>query len=107
MIDQVKKAALNQAMKLLSNPKLGEWLSDPRFTGAISKGLELHDQFRTNVESGIRNLTDSLNLASKDDLGSLRQKLNQVEHHVGDLETKLSAKAPKKRSPRKKKTPTA
>jgi hypothetical protein len=103
MIDQIKKAAINQAMKLMTNPKVGKILSDPRFMNAISKGFEMHGQIREQVEGKLRLLADSLNLVSKEEFSNLDRKINQVKTGLDDLASKLDSAA-KKSTPRKKKT---
>lgn len=102
MLDQIKKAAINQAMKLMTNPKVGKLLSDPRFMNAISKGFEVHGQIRGQLEGRLRRLADSLNLVSKDELSNLDRKINQVKTGLDDLATKLDGVAKKKTSTRKK-----
>ena len=106
MIDQIKKAAINQAMKLMTNPKVGKLLSDPRFMNAISKGFEVHGQIRGQVEGHLRRLADSLNLVSKEELSNLDRKINQVKTGLDDLATKLDGVAKKKTTPRKKTSQT-
>jgi archaellum component FlaC len=102
MLKNVKKAAMSQAMKLMSNPKVGKLLSDPRVMNAITKGFEVHGQIRSSVEGKLRTLADSLNLVSKEELSNITSKLNQVESSVGDLVAKVEEVA-KKRVVRKKK----
>ncbi len=102
MLKKVKKAAMSQAMKLMSNPKVGKLLSDPRVMNAITKGFEVHGQIRNSVEGKLRTLADSLNLVSKEELSNITSKLNQVESSVGDLVAKVEEVA-KKRVVRKKK----
>ncbi|MBW1810948.1 MAG: hypothetical protein JRJ87_22355 [Deltaproteobacteria bacterium] len=102
MLKKVKKAAMNQAMKLMSNPKVGKLLSDPRVMNAITKGFEVHGQIRNSVEGKLRTLADSLNLVSKEELSNITSKLNQVETSVGDLVAKVE-EVTKKRVVRKKK----
>ena len=105
MLRKVKKAAMNQAMKLMSNPKVGKLLSDPRVMNAITKGFEVHGQIRNHVEGKLRTLANSLNLVSKEELSNITSKLNQVESSVGDLAAKVEAVS-KKRVVRKKRKNT-
>ncbi|HUU01312.1 MAG TPA: hypothetical protein VM425_07745 [Myxococcota bacterium] len=102
MLDQIKKAAINQAMKLMTNPKVGKILSDPRFMNAIGKGFEMHGQIRDHVEGKLRHLADSLNLVSKEEFSNLDRKINQVKTGLEDLTSKLDSVA-KKSAARKKK----
>ncbi len=86
MIDQFKQMAMNQAMKLMSNPKFTKLMSDPRVMNTIAKGFELQGQMRTHVEQHLRLLADSLNLATKEEVSNLRRKLGRVESNLDELQ---------------------
>jgi len=66
MLDQVKKAAMNHAMKLMSNPHFAKLMSDPRVMNALSKGFEIQGQIKSRVEDTIRSVAQMLNLSSRD-----------------------------------------
>jgi len=106
MIDQLKKAAMNQAMKIMSNPKFGKLMSDPRVMNAISKGFEVHGQIRTHLEEHLRSLASSLNLVSKDEFSNLSTRLSQVQNNLEDLSRQLENFSKKRKSPARKKTST-
>ena len=87
-MQQIKQMAMSQAMKLMSNPKVTKLMSDPRLMNALAKGFEIHGQVRSQVEGGLRALAETLNLATKDEVVSLRRKLNKVQDSIGDLKNK-------------------
>lgn len=89
MIDQFKQMAMNQAMKLMSNPKFTKLMSDPRVMNTIAKGFELQGQMRTHVEQHLRLLADSLNLATKEEVSNLRRKLGRVESNLDELQHRV------------------
>lgn len=105
MFEQLKKVAVEQAMKLMSSPTVGKVLSDPRFTNALAKGFEMHGMLRERIERQVRAVADGLQLASRDQVGQLEQKLEQVSSRVEQLAAKLNKPARKrtgKKAPAKK-----
>ncbi len=91
MINQLKQMAMQQAMKLMSNPKFTKLMSDPRVMNAIAKGFEIHGQVRNKVEGGLKSLADSLNLATKEEFSSLKKKLGRVENSLDELQEHIEA----------------
>jgi hypothetical protein len=76
-------------------------MSNPKVMNAISKGFEIHGQIRSRMEGGFRAIADTLHLATKEEVSSLKQKIDRVENHIGSLDQKLEAS--KKRAPVRKK----
>ncbi len=82
---------MQQAMKLMSNPKFTKLMSDPRVMNAIAKGFEFHGQVRSTLEGGLKTLADSLNLATKEEFSSLKKKLGKVENSLDELQEHIEA----------------
>ncbi len=93
MLDKIKGRAMQQGMKLLTNPRVMKLMADPRFMNALVKGLEFKGRFQSDVEARLRSVAETLNLATKDDVASLEQTLRQVEERYTDLEAKISDKS--------------
>jgi len=89
MLNQLKQMAMSQAMKLMSNPKFTKLMSDPRVMNALAKGFEIHGQVRSTVEGRLKSLADSLNLATKEEVSTLKRKLGRVEDSLGDLQSRV------------------
>lgn len=83
MFQKIKQQALRHGMKLLSDPKVAQWMADPRFLAAITKALELKGLIQSEIDSRLRSVACLLNLATRADL-------NEVEHNIKhDLERTL------------------
>jgi hypothetical protein len=65
MLDNIKKAAMNHAMKILSHPTVTKFISDPRVMNALGKGIQIHGQIRSHIEGKIRSIAESFNLGEK------------------------------------------
>ena len=66
MLDDVKKAALNHAMKIMQHPQVSKIMSNPKVMDALSKGFEIHGQIRHRVENTIRFLAVLLGRPPRD-----------------------------------------
>ena len=44
MFEKIKQDAMEHMMKLLSNPRVSEFMSDPRVMKLITKGFELKER---------------------------------------------------------------
>ncbi|PIE18242.1 MAG: hypothetical protein CSA65_05875 [Proteobacteria bacterium] len=90
MIDKIKATAMQQGMKLLSNPRVMKLMADPRFMNVLMKGLQLKGKLQSDFEERVRSLAATLNLATKDEVTTLEQTLRQVEHKYANLEAKVA-----------------
>jgi hypothetical protein len=90
MLDKIKATAMQQGMKLLSNPRVMKLMADPRFMNALMKGLQFKGKLQSDFEERVRGVATALNLATKDDVATLEQTLRQVEHKYADLEAKVA-----------------
>lgn len=60
MLEQVKKTAMNGAMKVMQHPTVSRIMSNPHVMNAMTKGFELHSQLRSRVEGTIRTVRDRI-----------------------------------------------
>ncbi len=89
MLEKLKKEAMRQGMKLMSNPKFMKMMADPRLMNAISQGFALKGKIQEEIEGKLRQVAETLNLATREDVENLRQSLNQMENSVSNLEKKI------------------
>jgi hypothetical protein len=89
MFDKLKQEAMRQGMKLMSSPKVMKMMADPRLMNAISQGFALKGRIDGEIESHLRALAVKLNLATKEDLDTLRDTLGRMQDSVDRLERKL------------------
>lgn len=89
MIDKLKQEAMRHGMRLMTNPKVMQMMADPRVMNAISQGFAIKGQVQSGIESTIRTVAASLNLATRDDVENLRRTLSQIESSVSNLERKV------------------
>jgi predicted glycosyl hydrolase (DUF1957 family) len=90
MLDRIKQEAMRRGMKLMSNPKVMKMMADPRFMNAISQGFALKGRIESEIECRMRKIAEALNLATREDVESLRRSLSQMESSVSALERRLA-----------------
>jgi polyhydroxyalkanoate synthesis regulator phasin len=89
MLEKLKQEAMRQGMKLLSNPKVMKMMADPRLMNAISQGFAIKGRIQSEIETRLRDVAGALNLATREDVESLRSTLDQMQQSVSHLERKL------------------
>lgn len=90
MFDKLKQEAMRRGMMLMSNPKVMKMMADPRVMNAISQGYAVKGRIQSEIEARLRGLAQSLNLATKEDVESLRESLSRMEDSVSALERKVA-----------------
>lgn len=89
MFDKLKQEAMRHGMKLMASPKVMKLMADPRFMNAISQGYALKGRIQSEIDSRLRSMATSLNLATKEDVENLQRILRQMESTVTDLRSKV------------------
>ncbi|RME30373.1 MAG: hypothetical protein D6806_00325 [Deltaproteobacteria bacterium] len=85
MLGQLKKAAMEGVMKVMSHPAVGKVLSDERFMNLVAKGFELHGRVRGSLEQKARMIADALQLASRDQLEQIESRLQELDSRLEKL----------------------
>ena len=75
--------------KFIENPNISRLLSDPRLMNAIGKGFEFRSQVIEHLSKKFRIVKEQFNLASKEDLVRMKDKLNNVEREIQKLSKQL------------------
>jgi len=89
MIEKIKKEAMKQGMKLMSNPKFMKMMADPRVMMAITQGFAFKGKLQAELDERLRTVIDRLNLATKEEVSELKRTLSRMEGTVVDLEKKV------------------
>ncbi len=90
MFDKLKQEAMRRGMMLMSNPKLMKMMADPRVMNAITQGYAVKGRIQSEIETRLRGIAQSLNLATREDIESLRESLSRMEDSVSALERKVT-----------------
>jgi hypothetical protein len=64
MLENIKKTAMNHAMKIMSHPTVSKIMSDPRFTKVLMKGFEIQTQIRQKAEETFKTINTMLGRGS-------------------------------------------
>jgi hypothetical protein len=89
MLDKMKQEAMRRGMMLFANPKVMKMMADPRFINAITQGFALKGRIQSEFDSKLRWVVSAFNLATKEEVESLRRSLSQMEDSLSLLEKRL------------------
>jgi pyrroloquinoline quinone (PQQ) biosynthesis protein C len=64
MLQDLKKTAMNHAMKIMSHPTFTKIMSDPRVSKALMKGFEIQTQIRQKAEETFKAISGLLGRGS-------------------------------------------
>ena len=86
MLDKLKKQALRQGMKLMSNPKFMRAMADPRIMKAISQGFAIRGRVQSEIDDRMQVVARFFNVATQEVGRELKRTIRQMEHMVDRLE---------------------
>ncbi len=89
MLEKLKEQAMRQGFKLIANPKVMKMMTDPRVIGAITQGFALKGRVQSEIDQKLRWVANQLNLATKEEIESLRFTVNQMESSMDYLEQRI------------------
>ncbi len=86
MIAKLKKEAMKQGMKMMSNPKFMQMMSDPRVMKAIGNFFTLRGRVQSEMDCRLRSMAETFNFATKDEVKDLKRNMSRVESALDRLE---------------------
>lgn len=85
MLEKLKKQAMAQGMKLMSNPKFMKLMADPRLMTAITQTMALRGRIQSEIDGKLRSLACAFNLATRQEVESLQRELSRMESRMATL----------------------
>ena len=82
MFLKLKQQALQNGLKLLSNPNIMKLMADPRVMGALMRTIEFRGKVQSDFEDAMRKLAGRLNLVTRDDLSTIEQSVRDLEARI-------------------------
>lgn len=80
-----KSKLMKNAMKAMQNPKVQKVLSSEKTQKAIAGAFKATYQFKTQVEERKEDVARRFNLATGDDLRSMKRELERLQRQVDRL----------------------
>jgi hypothetical protein len=84
----VKKAAMDQLMKLMQNPKVMQVAMNPNVMGTVMKAMALRGKVSSAASTATQTVAKSLNLTSRDEVKELRRTVRRLEDLVNEMEAR-------------------
>ena len=84
-MNAIKDVVVGQAMKLASNPKVTNLVSDPRLMNAAMKAMSLGSTVKGNMDRAGRAAAGAFGLATRDEIATMRMTIETLEDQVAAL----------------------
>jgi len=83
--NDLKQRFLKGAMKAMSNPQVQKIMSNERTQKALASAFKTSYAVKTRIDDTKRVVADQLNLATSDDLRSMKRELDRLQRQVERL----------------------
>ncbi|MFB6265063.1 MAG: hypothetical protein ABEL76_15795 [Bradymonadaceae bacterium] len=81
----IKDEFMKAAMKALENPKVQEIMSNEKVQKGMAEAVKKSYELKSSISEKKEELADSLNLATSDDLRSMKRELDRLQRQVERL----------------------
>jgi hypothetical protein len=81
-----KNKVIEQGMRLMADPRIMKLVSNPRVMNLVMKGFVLRGRAQAAFDAQVRSVARSLKLATRDDVGELKQSLRSIEHQLRKIQ---------------------
>lgn len=85
-----REKVLKRAMKVIQNPNAQKVMSNEKFQNALGKAFETGFAIKTEIDDQKSHLAKRLNLATNDDLRTMKRELDRLQRQVGKLKKENS-----------------
>lgn len=82
----VKRELIDQAVKLMQNPRVSRALQNPRVMQGVVGAMQLGAKVQKNVETGATVVARGLNLATQEQVDELRGEIDRLRDQLADAE---------------------
>ena len=87
---QWREKVLKRAMKVMQNPSAQKVMSNEKFQNALGKAFQTGFAIKTEIDDQKNHLAKRLNLATNDDLRTMKRELDRLQRQVGKLKKENS-----------------
>jgi polyhydroxyalkanoate synthesis regulator phasin len=78
----VKQQLIEQAMRLMQDPRVMKALQNPKVMQGLMNAFQLKAQIQQNLETNIQRLAKGLNLATAAEVRELRRTIDRLEREL-------------------------
>jgi polyhydroxyalkanoate synthesis regulator phasin len=78
----VKQQLIEQAMRLMQDPRVMKALQNPKVMQGLMNALQLKAQLQQNLEANIQRLAKGLNLATAAEVRELRKTIDRLQREL-------------------------
>ncbi len=85
-MSDLKKSLMKQGLKLMSDPRVGKLLQDPRVMNALMQAMAVPGKVQSFTSEQLEKLAKSMSLATEDEVNDLKRTVRRLEDEVARLE---------------------
>ena len=79
-----KQQLMNQAFKLLQDPRISKALQNPRVMQGIMSAVQMSTKVQENLDASVKRVVHGLNLATSEEVHELRRTVERLENELED-----------------------
>jgi hypothetical protein len=87
-MSSIKKALVEQGMKLMSDPRVMKIMQDERVMKALMQMMSMPGKVQTFTNDQVERLAKAMSLATEDEVNDLKRQIRRLEEEVARLEQK-------------------
>lgn len=80
----LKQELLNQALKLMQDPRVAKAVQNPKVINGVMSALKLRSEVEKNVGASMKVIAKRLNLATESEMRELRRAIQRLERELAD-----------------------
>lgn len=85
--ENLKDKAMQTAMRLMQNKRVQKAMQSPRLQQAVSRAIERGTSMKADFDELKRTMVDRLDLATEDDLRSMKVELERLQREMAQLKS--------------------
>ena len=92
-MSSIKKALMQQGMKLMTDPRVLKLMQDERVMKAVMQMMTVPGKVTSFTNEQIEKLAKAMSLATEDEVKDLKRQIRRLEEEVSRLENDRSKKS--------------
>lgn len=85
-MSSIKKALVDQGMKLMTDPRVMKIMQDERVMKALMQAMSMPGKVQSFTTDQVEKLARAMSLATEDEVNDLKRQIRRLEEEVARLE---------------------
>jgi hypothetical protein len=85
-MSSIKKALVQQGMKLMTDPRVMKIMQDERVMKAVMQMMSMPGKVQTFTNDQVEKLAKAMSLATEDEVNDLKRQIRRLEEEIARME---------------------